>query len=215
VTQQNVLRNLTTLIEFAKAKKPEWATPLAVLLVIELLTVTDAEGQSNVGIEWLSQRTSACRRTIEHALSLLAANGWVVKVSGKQNYRTSTYTVQVNNLPVHHDTKRGAISAAAMTAAMHYHGMVKALPKVATKNGRMRSIRVAKNWETHWGYVAQGWLDEGYDLEHIKDAIDRAFQVKSWSYCHGLHTLKTDFVRLLKSSGWTVATENGYLLTVK
>jgi hypothetical protein len=78
------------------------------------------------------------------------------------------------------------------------------LPKITTKNGRKRSVRVAKDWETHWGRTAQDWLDEGFDSEQITDVIDKAFQTKSWSYCHGLHTLKTEFLRLLRKAGWTV-----------
>jgi hypothetical protein len=201
---QDVLKNTAVIIEFAKSEKPKWATPLANLLVVELMLVTDGAGKTNVGIEWLCQRTSASRSTVERTLLTLCKRGWVVKLSGKQKYRTNTYSVQIAYLPIHHVTKSSVVGAEAQTIAMYYHGLVKALPKIATKNGRMRSIRIAKDWETHWGRTAQDWLDEGYDAEHIRDVIDRAFQVKSWSYCHGLHTLKADFLRLLRKAGWTV-----------
>jgi hypothetical protein len=204
MTTQDVLKNAVVIVEFAKSKKPTWTTPLANLLIVELLLVTDATGKTGVGIEWLCQRTGASRSTIARTLCTLCKKGWVVKLSGKQNYRTNTYSVQVNYLPIHYDTKRSVVGAEAQTLAMYYHGLVKALPKIETKNGRMRSVRVARDWDTHWGRTAQDWLDEGFDAEHIKDVIDKAFQTKSWSYCHGLQTLKTEFLRLLQKAGWRV-----------
>jgi len=204
MTPQDVLKNVTVTFEFARSEKPKWTTPLMNLLVMELLTVTDGDGKTNVGIEWLCERTGASRRTVEAALTTLCKRGWIVKISGKQNYRTNTYSVQLPYLPVHHTTKQSIVSATAQSIAMYYHGMVKDLPKIQTKNGRMRGVRIARDWETHWPRVAQDWLDEHFDEEHIRDVIDRAFRTKSWSYCHGLQTLKRDFLTLMRKAGWTV-----------
>jgi hypothetical protein len=206
--QQDVLKNTAVIIEFAKSKKPTWATPLANMLVMELMLVTDGTGKTNVGIEWLCERTGACRTAVASTLKELCSRGWVVKLSGKQNYKTNTYSVQVAYLPIHNVTKSSVVGAQAVTIAMYYHGLVKALPKITTKNGRKRSVRIAKDWEIHWGRTAQDWLDEGFDAEHVTDVIDKAFQTKSWSYCHGLHTLKTEFLRLMQKAGWTVIMGN-------
>jgi hypothetical protein len=220
MTSENVLRNITAMLAFAKSPKPEWASPLDVAIVLVILSASSTDGKTNVSIEWLMQRTGAGRTAMDAAIKRLDKNGWLAKLSGKQNYMTNTYRVSINNLPMHGEVKHGIIGAAATNAAYYYHGLVKSLPKITTKNGRKRSVRVAKDWEQHWAYTAQCWIDDGFDADHIKDVIDRAFQLSQWSYCHGLQTLKRDFVTLLKKAGWNITRggatlPDGCLLTVK
>ena len=188
------------------ADMPAWACSLYIHMIVELLYLSQDDGNAVVSIEDLAERFKVSRRTIERALKVMchSQHRWVSKKSGKRGYRANTYAVNVGMLPVDRAVIRRIISLEATNLAFHYHGLVKAMPKTLSKtnpaSGRMVSVRIAADWQQRWERNAQRWLDEGYTYDQIKAVIDRAFATMGDTAKHGMQTLRGPFTRLLAES---------------
>ena len=210
MTPENRAKNNVVILNFlASNKKPTWVTPLDVLIVVQLLFITDDNGQTRPSIEYLSSRCNVGRTACKDSINRLRQHGWIVKHSGKQGFRSSTYAVQIDWLPIMRYTARSIISVDAINLAIRYHGIVKLLPKVTSKTGRKYSERIEKGWQNHWAYVAQEWLDEGYLPEQINAVVDLAFREIPDTAKRGMQTLKLPFEKLLGRTGMSTLSCDG------
>ena len=204
MTNEQYGKNCNVILSFLSSKRmPAWATPLDVLIVVQLLLITDDDGQTRPSIDYLSSRCNVGRTACKESINRLRKHGWVVKHSGKQSFRSSTYAVQIDWLPILRHTARSVISVDALNLAIRFHGIIKLLPKITSKNGRQYSVRVEKGWQNHWAYVAQEWLDAGYTPEQINAVVDVAFRVMPDTAKRGMQTLKLPFEKLLKKAAVT------------
>lgn len=204
MTPERRAKNNTVILSFLSSdKKPKWVTPLDVLVVVYLLSITDDDGQTRPSIEYLSNRCNVGRTACKDSINRLRQHGWIVKHSGKQNFTSSTYAVQIDWLPIMRHTAQSVISVDATNLAIRYHSIIKALPKIKSKNGRQYGVRVEKGWQNHWAYVAQEWLDDGYSPEQINAVVDVAFRKMPDTAKRGMQTLKLPFEKLLIQAGMT------------
>lgn len=204
MTPERRAKNIAVILNFlASDKKPSWTTPLDVLVVVYLLSITDDDGQTRPSIEYLSNRCNVGRTACKDSINRLRRAGWIVKHSGKQSFTSSTYAVQIDWLPLMRHTARSVISVDAINLAIRYHGIIKLLPKITSKTGRQYSVRIERGWQNHWAYVAQEWLDEGYTPEQINAVVDLAFRVMQDTAKRGMQTLKLPFEKLLSRAGMT------------
>ena len=211
MTPERLVKNNSLILNFlASNKKPTWAIPLDVLMVVQLLFITDDDGQTRPSIEYLSSRCNVGRTACKDSINRLRQHGWLVKHSGKQGFTSSTYAVQIDWLPIIRYTTRSIISVDAVNLAIRYHGIIKVLPKVTSKTGRRSRVRV-KGWQNHWAYVAQEWLDEGYLPEQINAVVDLAFREIPDTAKRGMQTLKLPFEKLLIRAGMTTTSCNAPL----
>ncbi len=187
----------------ASNKKPDWATPLDVLIIVYLLFVTDGDGKTRPSIEYLSGRCNVGRTACKDSIKRLQHHGWLVKRSGKQDFKSSTYSVQIDWLPITRHTARSVISVDAVNLAIRYHEIIKLMPKITSRNNRQYSVRVEKGWQNHWAHVAQLWLDDGYSPEQINAVVDVAFRVMPDTAKRGMQALKLQFEKLLMRAGAT------------
>ncbi len=212
MTPERLVKNNSLILNFlASNKKPTWAIPLDVLMVVQLLFITDDDGQTRPSIEYLSSRCNVGRTACKDSINRLRQHGWLVKHSGKQGFTSSTYAVQIDWLPIIRYTTRSIISVDAVNLAIRYHGIIKVLPKVTSKTGRQYSVRIEKGWQNHWAYVAQEWLDEGYLPEQINAVVDLAFREIPDTAKRGMQTLKLPFEKLLIRAGMTTTSCNAPL----
>jgi biotin operon repressor len=210
VTPENRAKTNAVILNFlASNKKPTWVTPLDVLIVVQLLFITDDNGQTRPSIEYLSSRCNVGRTACKDSINRLRQHGWIVKHSGRQGFTSSTYAVQIDWLPIMRCTARSIISVEAINLAVRYHSIIKTLPKITSKTGRQYSVRIEKGWQNHWAYVAQEWLDEGYLPEQINAVVDLAFSVIPDTAKRGMHTLKLPFEKLLRRTGITTISCDG------
>ena len=121
-------------------------------------------------------------------------------------FKSSTYSVQIDWLPISRYTARSVISVDAINLAIRYYEIIKAMPKITSQNNRQYSVRVEKGWQNHWAYVAQEWLDAGYLPDQINAVVDVAFRVMPDTAKRGMQTLKLPFENLLRQAG--MATTN-------
>jgi hypothetical protein len=99
--------------------------------------------------------------------------------------------------------KRLVISANAKRLAGQYYEMVKAMPKIISKNGRHRAAAYPhKNWQEHWAIVMQRWLDDGWKPEQVLKTVEHAFATINWIAKSGPQCLKKGrFERLAAEAG--------------
>jgi DNA-binding FadR family transcriptional regulator len=195
--------HLTVVIPYLYADKPEWLTPLANLIVIELLLVSriTKEMQTKPAHSYLCDKLNVWDQAVRDALALLFEHGWVVKVrSGKSSGDSNTYAVQISMLPVPHKIKR-ELSSDAYNIAQRYFTLAKALPKRTSRTGRQYvSYRTQAGWLQRWQFLAQGWLDKGHTKEQIDRAVDAFFQHRPEDARHGMQALKRHFANMLEAS---------------
>ena len=190
-------------LKLMRSDLPQWANSMYLHIVIELLYLSDDNGNSRVRHEDLARRLNVSIDTIERAFKQLchSQHRWVSKTSGKRTYNVNTYAVNVGLLPVSRSVTRTIISLEAINLAFYYHVFVKAMPQTLSKtnpaSGRMVSVRIARDWQQRWERNAQEFLNEGHTDEQIRFVIGRAFSVMPDTAKHGMQTLRGPFKSLL------------------
>jgi hypothetical protein len=133
----------------------------------------------------------------------LNEHGWVKEESRKNTGQSSILYPQYHNIPVGVYTAVN-ICKDANKLAGDYFEIVRALPKIQTKNGRMRKAAYQhEGWAQHWAYVMQCWLDEGWTAEQIRTVVDYAFAHEGWNAKRGPQYLRARgrFSKLAEKAG--------------
>jgi len=167
--------NFSTFLKFVDAPKPEIMTPISILVVEQLLRACGTKPRVSISMRRLAERCNASVGAIQDAISLLGSPkhgglGYVTVTSGKTRKSCSTYTVDLASLPRPSSTDKN-ISNEAHNLAQFFFDLLGAQPKQSSKKNpkwMVKFHRTQKDWKSHWAYIAQKWLNEGYDEEHIK-----------------------------------------------
>lgn len=199
-------RNISILLKFFAANKPSWLTPTMRVVVEELLLSSFNESMETwVSIRYLAEKCNVSYRTVARALKVLLHKDhrWVTKQSGKSDFDTNTYAVQISALPLEREDIRRIISVDAYYIAQRYLELCKALPKRPSKKnpGRMYSAyRVRPNHKQRWELLAQEWLDEGLTKSQVDKLVETAFLLYPGTARHGMHALRGKFTALCRAA---------------
>jgi hypothetical protein len=180
--------------------KPSWCQPVDILLTANVIMLSNDEGMCWASQGTLSAMLGIDQSNIRHTLNKLIAHGWITEESRKNSGQSNLLYPQYHNIPFG-VFKTVNVCADATKLAGRYYEIVRALPKVLTKNGRMRRAAYQhEGWAQHWSYVMQNWLDAGWSIEQIQTVVDYAFQHVGHIAKRGPQYLK-DFPKLAEAAG--------------
>jgi hypothetical protein len=181
--------------------KPKWCSPVDILLTANIILLSSEEGECWASQGTLSATLSIQPRHIRRSLDRILEHGWVTEESRKSSGQSNILYPQYHNIPFG-EVAKSAINSDANKLAGRYYETVRSLPKVMTKNGRMRKAAYQHpGWAQHWAMVMQTWLDDGWTPEQIQTVVDYAFDHINHTAKRGPQYLKKIFPKLAESAG--------------
>jgi biotin operon repressor len=185
-------------------RKPEWCRPVDILLVAIVIDLANDEGECWASQETLGKLVGLDPNNVRKAIGRLVEHGWMIKTQRSHTQQTNILRPQLHNIPFGIG-KPKVLTAETRRLAGRYYEIVKALPKVLTKNNRYRAAAYPhKSWPQHWGLVMQGWISQGWTAEQIQTVVDYAFQHHVDTAKRGPQCIKRTFSKLAAAAGVTL-----------
>lgn len=184
--------------------KPSWCLPADILVTANVILLSNDEGACWASKVTLGAMLNVDRKCIGRSVERLVEHGYIREESRKNSGQSNILYPQYHNIPFG-VFKTVNVCAVATKLAGRYYETVRALPKVRTKNNRMRMAAYQhEGWAQHWAYVMQNWLDAGWSAEQIQTVVDYAFQHVGHTAKRGPQYLKTTFEKLAEAAGVSI-----------
>lgn len=205
-------KNIAILQQFVVADKPTWMKPIHTAIIEVLLKNTDSKKfDTYIAVQTIADELHVGYSTVARALQemLIITGKWnphglVTKHSGKSQFHSNTWAVQISALHLERQFARTIISVDAYNIAQRYLTILRALPKYESRKtaGRMcSSYRSHPSHIQRWELLSQDWLDDGFTREQIDVLVDVAFRLWPDTARHGMHTLRQKFTSLCRETG--------------
>ncbi len=207
-------KNIAVLQQFVLSDKPAWMKPIDRAIIEELLKDSDSKNLTTYkSVQTIADAVHASYRTVGRSLNKMRVQGKgkpfnykgvVVCESGKSQFNSNTWAVQISSLRLERQFSRAVISVDAGRIAERYLTILKALPKYTSSKNPERKCSAYRQHPTHkqrWELLAQDWLDDGFSMEQINAVVDAGFMFYPDTARHGMHTLRGKFSKLCEEAG--------------
>lgn len=209
-----VKKNLAVLQQFVLSDKPAWMKPIDRAVIEELLKDSDSKNLTTYkSVRTIAEAVHASYSTTMRSLNKMRVQskgrpfnpkGVVVCESGKSQFDSNTWAVQISSLRLERQFSRVVISVDAGKIAERYLKLLKTLPKYTSRKNPERMCSAYRHHPTHkqrWELLAQDWLDDGFTMEQVNAVVDAGFMLYPDTARHGMHTLRGKFSRLCEEAG--------------
>jgi helix-turn-helix protein len=181
--------------------KPTWCKPVDILLIAVIIDLSDDEGKCHASQSTLGTLIGLNRDNVRPVISRLVEHGWLTETKRASSQQSNLLYPQLHNIPLGRSRPK-VVSAESRRLAARYYEAIRALPKVMSKNGRMRaSAYPHRGWPQHYSLVMQNWLDDGWTPEQVQKVVDYAFSHVGDKAKRGPQCIKPQFKTLAESAG--------------
>ena len=207
-------KNVAVLLQFVVADKPKWMKPTDRVIIEDLLKDSDTKQLTTFkSVRTIATEINASYSTVQRSLNKMRVRGkgkpyndkgLVVCESGKSQFDSNTWAVQIANLNLDRQFSRTVISTDAYNIVQRYLGLLRTLPKYESSKtaGRMCSAyRAHPSHKQRWELLAQEWLDAGLTKAQVDAVVDAGFRLYPDTARHGMHALRGKFKKLCEEAG--------------